>query len=136
MTINTDVTVWKTKDIHYNHQTLCILAKIGSITTKLLPNNYAYRKSSILSLGGTVLTIVVPTQMHFFQLSHSIWLYRSCGRLLHGDWHCNYHSKLASQGVFTKCPIFQISHLIVTVKFIPLWGYLQLDHPVTCENIK
>ena len=28
------------------------------------------------------------------RLSHSIWLYRSCGRFLHGDWHFNYLSKL------------------------------------------
>ena len=44
--------------------------------------------------------------------------------------------RIASQGVFTKCSSFQISHLIVTVEFTPLRGYLQLDHPVTCENIK
>ena len=44
--------------------------------------------------------------------------------------------RIASQGVFTKCSSFQISHLVVTVKFIPFCGYLQLDHPVTCENIK
>ena len=24
----------------------------------------------------------------------------------------------------------------VAVEFTPFWGYLQLDHPVTCENIK
>ena len=44
--------------------------------------------------------------------------------------------QIASQGVFTKCSSFQISHLVVTVKFIHFCGYLQLDHPVTCENIK
>ena len=33
---------------------------------------------------------------------------------------------------------FQIesSDLFVTVEFTPFWGHLQLDHPVTCENIK
>ena len=31
---------------------------------------------------------------------------------------------------------FQISHLIITVEFTPFWGYLQLDHPVSCKNIK
>ena len=44
--------------------------------------------------------------------------------------------QIASQGIFTKCSSFQISHQIVTVKLTPLWCYLQLDHPVTCENIK
>ena len=44
--------------------------------------------------------------------------------------------QIASQGVFTKCSSFQISHLVVTVKFTPFCGYLQLDHPVTYENIK
>ena len=44
--------------------------------------------------------------------------------------------QIVSQGVFTKCSTFQISHLVVTVKFTPFLGYLQLDHPVTCENIK
>ena len=31
---------------------------------------------------------------------------------------------IASQSVFTKCSSFQISHLIVIVKFIPFRGYL------------
>ena len=44
--------------------------------------------------------------------------------------------RIASQGVFTECSSFQIIHLIATVEFIPFWGYLQLDHPVTRENIK
>ena len=44
--------------------------------------------------------------------------------------------QIASQGVFTRCSSFQISHLIVTVKFTPFWGYLQLAHPVTFEKIK
>ena len=44
--------------------------------------------------------------------------------------------RIASQGVFTKCSIFQISHLILTVEFNLFLGYLQLDHLVTCENMK
>ena len=44
--------------------------------------------------------------------------------------------RITSQGVFTQCSSFQICHLIVTVKFTPFGGYLQLDHPVTCKNIK
>ena len=35
-----------------------------------------------------------------------------------------------------KCSSFRSSHLIVTAKFPPFWGHLQLDHPVTSENIK
>ena len=44
--------------------------------------------------------------------------------------------RIASQGAFTKCSSFQISHLILTVEFNPFLGYLQLNHPVTCEIIK
>ena len=44
--------------------------------------------------------------------------------------------RIASQGVFTKCSSFKSSYLTVTVEFTPFWGHLQLDHPVTCENIK
>ena len=44
--------------------------------------------------------------------------------------------RIASQDVFTKCSSFQISQLIVTVQFTPFGGYLQLDHPATCKNIK
>ena len=44
--------------------------------------------------------------------------------------------RIASQAVFTKCSSFQISHLIVTLEFTPFRGPLQLDHPVTRENIK
>ena len=42
--------------------------------------------------------------------------------------------RIASQGVFTKCSSFQISHL--TVEFTPFRGYLWLDYSVTYENIK
>ena len=45
--------------------------------------------------------------------------------------------RIVSQGEFTKCSRFQISHLLVTVEFTDLCcGYLQLNLPVTCENIK
>ena len=44
--------------------------------------------------------------------------------------------RIASQGVFTKCSSFKSSYLTVTVEFTPFRGHLQLDHPVTCENIK
>ena len=44
--------------------------------------------------------------------------------------------RIASHGVFTKSSSFQISYLILTVEFNPFLGYLQLDHPVKCENMK
>ena len=44
--------------------------------------------------------------------------------------------RIASYGVFTKCSSFQISYLILTVEFNLFLGYLQFDHPVTCEIIK
>ena len=44
--------------------------------------------------------------------------------------------RIAGQGVFIKCSSFKISHLTVTVEVTPFRGYLQFDHPVTCENIK
>ena len=37
----------------------------GQLPALLLPIVHAYMKSFFLSLGGTVLTIVLPTQMHF-----------------------------------------------------------------------
>ena len=39
----------------------------GQLPPKLLPNVYAYRKS-FMSLGGTVLTIVPLTQIHFSKI--------------------------------------------------------------------
>ena len=44
--------------------------------------------------------------------------------------------RTACQGVWIKCSNFQISHLIVTVKFTPFRGYLKLDPPVPWENSK
>ena len=40
--------------------------KKGHLPPYLLPNVHAYKKSFIfVSTGGTVFTIVLPTQMHF-----------------------------------------------------------------------
>ena len=39
VTINTKLKVRKLKDIHYNHQTLCIHTKIGSVTTITSPKH-------------------------------------------------------------------------------------------------
>ena len=44
--------------------------------------------------------------------------------------------RIASQGVFTMCTSFKSSDLFATVEFTPFRHHLQLDHPVTCENIK
>ena len=44
--------------------------------------------------------------------------------------------RTARHGVFAKCLSFQISHVIVTMESTPFRGYLQLDHPVTCKDIK
>ena len=44
--------------------------------------------------------------------------------------------RIASQGVFTKCSSFKSSDIFVTIEFTSFRGHLQLDHPITCENIK
>ena len=118
-----------------------MLAKKGSVNTITSPKHSCLPEIiKFLSLGSTVLTIVLPTQIHFLKLSHSIWLNTG-----HVESFCLGTTfqlpqqtviRIKSQGVLTKCSSFQISHLIVTVKFTPFWGYLQLDHPVTCGNIK
>ena len=92
-----------------------------------------------LLLGGTVFTILLPTQMHFSK----VFLQHDCTGHVKGSCMGNNISitsasfwiiRIANQGVVTKCSSFQICHLIVTMEFT--WGYLQLDHPVTCGNIK
>ena len=124
--------VWKVKDIHYNHQILCILVKKGQLPQELLPNAHAYMKLFIfVTRGALYLKYFYWHKYIFLKLSHSIWLYRSYGWFLHGDWHFNY----------PRC-IYQVLKFpnqlpnSVTVEFTLFWGYLQLDHPVTCENIK
>ena len=138
----TKLKVWKLKDIHYNHQTLCILAKKESITTIISP-----KCSCLLEIINFCHYVVLYLQ-YFYQheymilkLSHGTWLYRSCGGSC--VWGLTFQLpqqtvviRITSQGVFTKCSSFQISHLIITADFTPFGGCLQLDHPVTCENIR
>ena len=50
--------------------------------------------------------------------------------------NCNHHVCKLTEGVFTKYSSFLTSYLVFTVEFTPFLGCLQLDHPVTCENIK
>ena len=83
-----------------------------------------------MSLGGTVLTILLPTQMHFSKVTSKHLTVQSRGMFQLTQQAVIIRT--ASQGVFTKSS----SYLIVIVEFTPFWGYLQLDHPVTCENIK
>ena len=109
VTINIKLIVWKLKYIHYNHQTLSILAEKGSITTITSPNVHPYLIA--YDCTGCVEDSCMETA---FQLSQQTVIIR-----------------IASQGLG-----FQISHVIITVEFTPFWGYLQLGHPVTCENIK
>ena len=94
-----------------------------------------------VSLGGTVSTIVLPTQMHFSKVISKHMTIQVKWKV--PAWELTFQLpqqtviiRIASQGVFTKCSSFQISHLILTVEFNPFWGYCQLDHPVTCENTK
>ena len=73
----------------------------------------------------SVLEVVKKVQMHFF----SYLIVYDCkghyGRYIPA-WELTYKSpqqtviiRMTSQGVFTKCSSFQISHLIVTVEFTP-----------------
>ena len=94
-----------------------------------------------LSLGGTVSTIVLPTQMHFSKVISKHMTIQVKWKV--PAWELTFQLpqqtviiRIASYGVFTNCSSFQISHLILTVEFNPFWGYCQLDHPVTCENTK
>ena len=94
-----------------------------------------------LSLGGTVFTIVLPTQMHFSKVISQHMTVQVKWKV--PAWGLTFQLpqqtviiRIVSQGVFTKCSSFQTSHLILTVEFNPFLAFLQLDHPVTCENIK
>ena len=131
--------VWKLKDIHYNHQTLCILGKkrvkFTTITFMLTGN------CSLLWLRGTVLMILLPTQLHFSKVIsyhmtvQVMWTVPAWGLTFQLP-QKTLIIRIASQDVFTKCTSFQTCLLIVTVELTPFWGYLQLGHPVTYENIK
>ena len=124
--------VSKLKDIHYNYQTQCILAKKRSITTITSPKRsclhsiisfcyyFYWQKCIFLNLIAYDCTGHVESSCMGTDISIT-------------SANCNHQNcKLRC----TKCSSFQISHLIVRMGFIPFWGYLQLDHPVTCGNIK
>ena len=93
-----------------------------------------------MSLGGAVLTIVLPTQLHFskvisLHMTEQVRWKVPAWELTFQLPHQTANVRIASQGIFAKCSIFQIGHLIVTVEFTPFF-HLQLGHPVKCENIK
>ena len=94
-----------------------------------------------LSLCGTVLTIFLPTRIHDSKVISWHMTVQVVWNVL--VWGLTFQLpqqtvviRITSQGVFTKCSSFQISHLIITADFTPFGGCLQLDHPVTCENIR
>ena len=115
--------------------------KKGHLPPYLIQNVHAYRKSFIFVSGGTVFTIVLPTQMHFSKVISQHMTVQVKWKV--PAWGLTFQLpqqtiiiRIASHGVFTKSSSFQISYLILTVEFNPFLGYLQLDHPVTCEIIK
>ena len=75
-----------------------------------------------LSLGGTVFTIVLPTQVHFSKVISQYMTVQVKWKVL--AWRLTFQLpqqtviiRTASRGVFTKCSSFQISHLILTMEF-------------------
>ena len=127
------------KDIHYNH--------IHPGKRKVIYHHNFFQMFMptgnllFLSLGGTVSTIVLPTQMHFSKVILKHMTIQVKWKV--PAWELTFQLpqqtviiRIASQGVITKCSSFQTSHLILTVEFNPFWGYCQLDHPVTYENTK
>ena len=112
-----------------------MLAKKGSVNTITSPKHSCLPEIiKFLSLGGTVLTIVLPTQIHFSKVI-SQHMTEQTGHVESFCLGTTFQLPqqtviiIKSQGVLTKCSSFQIIHLIVTVKFTPFRGYLQLDHP-------
>ena len=77
-----------------------------------------------LSLGGTVLTIVLPTQIHFSKVISScmtvqvMWLAPAWG-IKFQLCQKTVIIRITSQGVFTEYSSFKISYQIVTVDFTP-----------------
>ena len=114
-----------------------------SITTITSPKHSCLRDNInfFFLLGDTVLKILLLTQMHFSKVISQhmtvqvMWIIPAWGLTFQLPQQ-TLIIRIASRGIFTQCSSFQISHLIVTMEFTPFRGYLQLDHPVTCENIK
>ena len=77
-----------------------------------------------MSLGGTVLTIVLLTQMHFSKVIS--WLMTLQVMWMVPAWRLTFQLlqqtviiRIANQGVFTKCSSFKSSDLFVAVEFTP-----------------
>ena len=78
----------------------------------------------MFSLGGTVLTIVLPTELHFSKVISLHMTEQVMWKV--PAWELTFQLpqqtvivRIARQGVFTECLSFQISHLIVIVEFTP-----------------
>ena len=85
----------------------------------MLTGNYLF-----LSLGGTVITIVLPTQIHFFEVIAYYMTVQVMWKV--PAWGLTFRLpqqtviiQIANQGAFTKCSSFQIGRVIVTVEFTP-----------------
>ena len=101
--------VSKLKDILYNHQTLCILAKKRSITTITSPKCSCLQE--IINFCYWVVMYLKYFYWHkyiFLKLSHSTWLYRSCERFLQGDWHFIYPAANLNHQNFKLRYIYQV----------------------------
>ena len=116
-------------------------SKKGSVATITSPK-HTYRRKSLIFVTRWYCTYNSSTDTNAFFMSYLI-VYDCTGHVegscLRTDIQLPQQTviiRIASQGVFTKCSIFQSGHLIVTVEFTPFWGHLQLDHPVTCEIVK
>ena len=77
-----------------------------------------------MSLGGTVHTIVLLTQMHFSKVTSQHMTMQVMWKVLARRLTFQLPQqtliiRIASQGVFTKCSSFQLSDLIVTMEFTP-----------------
>ena len=115
--------VWKLKDILYNHQTLCILAKKGSFTTVTSPKCSCLQEIIFWSLW-VVLNFqkIYWHKCIFLSICKCIFLAYDCTgnywKVL--AWGLTFQLfqqtviiRIASWGVFTKCSSFQISQSIV-----------------------
>ena len=146
--------VWKLRDIHYNHQTLRILAKKDQLTLYLLPNIHTYKKSLIF-LTRWYCTYNSSTDTNAFFWSYLI-AYDCTGHLegpcLRTDIsitsaNCN-HQNCKPRCIYQVLK-FQSSHLLVTDEFTPflrpssawsscnMWKHqMLLSYSNTCLNQK
>ena len=121
--------------MHYNHQlSNASQKKQGQLPPYLLLNIHAYRKSIILVIRWYLQKFYQGTQMHFFSVTSQHMTFQVMWQV--PAWELTFqlpqHTviiRIEGQGVQTKSSSFQISHS-------QAHSFLQLDHPVTCENIK